>query len=234
MSAYELSIPEVGVVKVSKKRGQSSLRIRLSPKGEVFVSAPWALPKIAIERYVFSKKDWILENLPDYDLVFKNGMKFGDKLELVVHENSLKNRSKLVSNTLNVYVAGDFNANNKSQQAFIEKKVLSAMKLEAEAVLLPRLNDLAKVTGHDFNQAYVKNLKSRWGSCDREKNIILNIYMLQLPQELQDYVILHELTHTKHLNHSGAFWTHLENLAPEAKRLRKELKVHQPRIEPRV
>lgn len=234
MNSYELSISDVGLVKVSKKRGQSSLRIRLSPKGEVLVSAPWALPKIAIERYVFSKKDWIVENLPDYDITFKNDMKFGRNLKLTIHENSAKNRSKLVSNTLNIYCDSELDPSNKSQQNFIEKKVISAMKLEAEAVLLPKLFEIANNFGYEFNQAYVKNLKSRWGSCDRHKNIILNIYMLQLPDDLQEYVILHELTHTKHLNHSAAFWSHLESLQPDAKRLRKELKVHQPRIEPRI
>ena len=58
--------------------------------------------------------------------------------------------------------------------------------------------------------------------------------MLQIPEDLQQYVILHELTHTKHLNHSPTFWAHLESLLPNMRNLRKELKQHQPRIEPRL
>ena len=71
-STYSIEVENVGTIKVTKKRGQRSLRIRLSPKGEVLVSAPWALPKIAIEKYVHDKKDWIVENKPTYDLVFFN------------------------------------------------------------------------------------------------------------------------------------------------------------------
>ncbi len=233
-STYSIEVENVGTIKVTKKRGQRSLRIRLSPKGEVLVSAPWALPKIAIEKYVHDKKDWIVENKPTYDLVFFNSMKFGQNLELIIHENSVSNRSKLISNSLNVYLRGYFNKYDESQQYFIEKKLLSALKSEAEALLLPRLSVVAEQTGHEFNQAYVKNLKSRWGSCDRHKNIILNIFMLQIPEDLQQYVILHELTHTKHLNHSPTFWAHLESLLPNMRNLRKELKQHQPRIEPRL
>ena len=233
-NTYLLQINDVGTVKVTKKRGQTSLRIRLSAKGEVLVSAPWLFPKVAIEQYISSKKDWIVENLPEYGLEFYDGFKFGQRLDLKIHPNSLKNRSKLVTNTLNVYIDSALDTSDKSQQDYIEKRVINAMKLEAEVQLLPRLNHLAQATGHEFNQGHVKNLKSRWGSCDRQKNIILNVFMLQLPEELQDYVIIHELTHTQHLNHSKEFWEHLTSILTDARRLSRELKVHQPHIEPRI
>lgn len=230
MPSYEITIPEIGLVKVTKKRGQTSLRIRLSPKGEVLVSAPWSLPKFAIEKYITTKTDWILENLPDYDFKIYDGLKFGRNLELKIHISAQKNRSKLISNTLHVYLAKDV----KSSQEYIEKRILNAMKLEAEALILPRLFNIAKQTNHEFNQAFVKNLKSRWGSCDSNKSIILNIFLLQLPDELIDYVIIHELTHTLYMNHSKAFWEHVGQFLPDYKRLRKELKVHQPRLEQRI
>ena len=234
MSAYEITLPDIGLVKVTKKRGQSSLRIRLNPKGDVLVSAPWSLPKIAIEKYLNTKKTWIIENRPDYDFRVFDGLKFGESLILLIHENAIKNRSKLQSNNLHVFIKGKFDIQNKLQKNYIEKRMLNALKLEAEVVLLPKLNQLAETTGHSFNQAYVKNLKSRWGSCDRDKNIILNVFLLQLPQELHDYVVMHELAHTKHMDHSKKFWDHLSKYVPQYKRLRKELKVHQPRLEERI
>ena len=101
---------------------------------------------------------------------------------------------------------------------------------QAEHELLPRLADLATQTNHSFNQAYAKRLTSRWGSCDSKQNIILNVYLVQLPPELIDYVIFHELAHTQHMNHSAQFWNHLAKYCPEYKALRKRLRSVDPKI----
>lgn len=230
-SSYELDIPDIGPVKVTKKSGLKSVRLQITAKNDVLVSAPNLMPKVAVVSFILSKKAWIIKNRPEYDLVFYDGMMFGKNLELKIIENRPRNRSKLTRTCLQIYLKNIFNLADQKQKIFIEKAVLMAMKHEAEVVLLPILHEVSKLSKHNFNQAYVKNLKSRWGSCDRHKNIILNIYMLQLPEELIEYVILHELTHTVHLNHSAKFWLHLEQFLPNYKELKKELHKHQPRIE---
>lgn len=70
----------------------------------------------------------------------------------------------------------------------------------------------------------VKNLKSRWGSCDSHRNIILSSLLITLDDSLIDYVICHELAHTKHMNHSKEFWLNVEMMIPDYKQRRKELK----------
>lgn len=231
-NTYTLDIPNIGEIKVTKKSGQRSLRIRLTPKGEVLVSVPKLTPKSVVERFIYSKRSWIIENKPHYNLVFYHGQQFKSGLTLGIYDFHPRNRSKLLASRVNVYLNGQYDRNNDKQRDYIEKCILKAMKTKSENVLLPKLAQYAEETGHNFNQAYVKNLQSRWGSCDSHSNIILNIFMLQLPEYLQKYVILHELTHTVHMNHSEDFWRHLAKLLPNPRKYSKELKGYQTRIEP--
>ncbi|MHC4346439.1 MAG: M48 family metallopeptidase [Planctomycetota bacterium] len=96
-------------------------------------------------------------------------------------------------------------------------------RAEARAVLTARLNHLAQEHGFEYNRAFIRDQKTRWGSCSSANNINLNMRLLGLPQELADYVILHELVHTRFRNHGAGFWAELDRLVPDGKRLRRQL-----------
>ncbi|MCH7782371.1 M48 family metallopeptidase [candidate division KSB1 bacterium] len=87
-----------------------------------------------------------------------------------------------------------------------------------------RISRLAEKNGFDFNRITIRNQKSRWGSCSSKNNINLNIKLVKLPEELMDYVILHELVHTRIKNHSSDFWQELDKYVGNAKALAKQLK----------
>ena len=70
----------------------------------------------------------------------------------------------------------------------------------------------------------MKNQRTLWGSCSHRNNINLNVNLLRLPEELRDYVILHELVHTRHKNHSRAFWRDLDRFVGDAKGLQRHLR----------
>lgn len=233
MASYTLDFPDIGPVTVTKKRGMRSLRLRISPKGEVLVSTPWSVPKPIVSAFVKERKKWILDNTDSHPITYRSGMTIGKNTKLYISELNARNRSSVTPDGLMIDLAGKFDAENHTQQAYIEKKIIQAMQVEAENELLPRLDELARQTGHTFNQAYIKRLSSRWGSCDQDKNIILNVFLLQIPEKLQDYVMLHELTHTIYMNHSPEFWRHMEDLMPSVKLYRKLIKKYRPRIEPR-
>ena len=107
----------------------------------------------------------------------------------------------------------------------IEKsRVLPEINREdARKILNQRLAELA--TEHDFEYAKVsiRKQKTRWGSCSSQNNISLNQSLLHLPDDLIDYVLLHELTHTRVKNHSPSFWDELETVCPDAKEDRKSV-----------
>jgi len=90
-------------------------------------------------------------------------------------------------------------------------------------ILVQRLNELSEKHGLPYNRVFVKNQKTRWGSCSEKKNINLNINLVRLPEQLMDYAITHELVHTKVLNHSSQFWDLLEKFMKTARDLDREL-----------
>jgi predicted metal-dependent hydrolase len=94
----------------------------------------------------------------------------------------------------------------------------------ARVVLAGRLNKLARRHGFMYNRLYVRNQKTRWGSCSSKNNISLNMNLVSLPGELRDYVILHELVHTRHKNHSREFWAELDGLVGDSKQFKKEMR----------
>lgn len=97
-------------------------------------------------------------------------------------------------------------------------------KTEVKKDLIGKLEFLSQKHGFTYNRAFIKNQKTLWGSCSAKKNINLNYKLVLLPNELQEYIILHELVHLTHRNHSKAFWQELERFCPEYINRRKELR----------
>ncbi len=96
----------------------------------------------------------------------------------------------------------------------------------AKQQLTSRLQELAKRFGFSYNKVSIRNQKTRWGSCSHHNNISLNRKILRLPDKLQEYILLHELVHTRIKDHSVKFWQELEKILPQARKLNKELKKH--------
>lgn len=86
-----------------------------------------------------------------------------------------------------------------------------------------RTEQIAKICGFDYGKVHVGSARTRWGVCSAENNITYTVFLAFLPQELIDYVILHELCHVKQKNHSRAFWNLVCLFMPDAKARRKKL-----------
>lgn len=98
------------------------------------------------------------------------------------------------------------------------------MRAQAKAQLPPRLAALAALHGFQYKRVFIKNNRTNWGSCSSLGNINLNLRLVSLPEELQDYVMLHELCHLKYLNHSPQFHALLESVCPGHRALEKQIK----------
>ena len=97
-------------------------------------------------------------------------------------------------------------------------------KSAAKKQLVERLALLANRYGFTYNRVSVRNQKTRWGSCSVKNNISLNINLVRLPEELMDYVILHELVHTRVKNHSRQFWGEMDKLVGDGRKMRRRLR----------
>ena len=104
------------------------------------------------------------------------------------------------------------------------KETAPICKRQARELLISRLNQLAQKHGFSYERVSIRNQKTRWGSCSHLNNISLNMKLTRLKDELMDYVILHELVHTKIKNHSKKYWAELDKYTGNAKALDKELK----------
>ena len=111
---------------------------------------------------------------------------------------------------------------DKTQTNPLQPKISN---LEARDILVSRLEEMAKIHNFKYARVSIKNQKTKWGSCSAKNNINLNINLTRLPDELRDYVILHELVHTRFKNHSKKFWAELDKvIGRSAKELSKKLR----------
>lgn len=100
---------------------------------------------------------------------------------------------------------------------------------EAQAIsrLTTRVHQTAVRYGFSYNKLSIRSQRTRWGSCSSKNNISLNIKLVLLPDELTDYVILHELVHTRVKNHTGVFWAQLERFVGDARKVNSQLRAYQ-------
>lgn len=97
-------------------------------------------------------------------------------------------------------------------------------KETARQIIKQRIEVLNGYYGFSFNRIAIKNQKSCWGSCSRDGNLNFNYKVAFLPEELRDYVIIHELCHLQELNHSRKFWLLVSETIPDHKELRGKLR----------
>ena len=106
-----------------------------------------------------------------------------------------------------------------------QKKIL--MK-KAREYLPYRLDYYAKLYGYSYSKCRLSHANTRWGSCSSNRTISLNIGLMKVPEALRDYVILHELAHLNHMDHSKAFWAEVQSHDKNYRIHEKELKMFSP------
>jgi len=99
------------------------------------------------------------------------------------------------------------------------------LKVCAKQYLPEMLEAVAQDMGVDYRKVTIRLQKTRWGSCSTAKNISLNARLILLPMPIVRYVLVHELAHLKHMNHSPAFWHYVSKFEPNYNHLRRELRV---------
>lgn len=116
-----------------------------------------------------------------------------------------------------------------SRQQWLRKVVAQSVRRRAQEVLPQRLAQLSARTGLTYTTVRVNGSRGRWGSCSSGGSINLSFYLVLLPLHLVDYVLLHELTHLRHMNHGPAFWTLLDQLTDgRARELSREMAAYRP------
>lgn len=236
MATKQVTIPDIGLVTMYKRRGNRSLRLSIGSKGEVRVSLPAWVPYKAAEEFVKTKRTWIEANQSrQTQTIITNGQHIGKnhRIYFTKQPGAPKITTRVLSTEIYITHPAHIDSSHESVQAKAHSASIRALRQEAEKLLPQRLDQLAVKHGFTYRSVSVKQLKSRWGSCSSRQEITLNLYLMQLPWYLIDYVLMHELTHTKIMRHGPPFWEELESHMPTAKGLRKEINTHQPILTPK-
>lgn len=122
-----------------------------------------------------------------------------------------------------------------SQQARLTRPTFTleerrALRARAERELPPRLRQLAARHGLTVTRVSIRNQRTRWGSCGRDGHICLNWRLLLMPQQVRDYILIHELMHLRRLDHSPRYWRLVEAACPDFRESRTWLRVHGPAL----
>ncbi len=230
MAHKTVDVQGLGVVKLHKRRGVHSLKLSVSPDGLIRVSMPFWVPYSAGAEFARNKREWILGQLPE-QRILSNGDLIGKthRLEFVTDNHALNIRTRITSKgQIRVLYPAHQTFSDKAVQSAAHKASLRALKQQSEKILPVRLRSLATDHGFSYKNVRIKQLKSRWGSCSSDKEIVLNSFLVQLPWHLIDYVLLHELVHTRIMAHGNPFWTELSKYVPNLKSVRREIKSHKP------
>ena len=108
----------------------------------------------------------------------------------------------------------------------LSEQDIKLLVTKAKRVIPPKVRKYADVIGVDYGRITIRMQKSRWGSCSSGGNLNFNCLLMNAPEEIVDYVVVHELCHRKEMNHSDRFWKEVEKVLPDYKERRKWLKDH--------
>ena len=215
-------------VVIARRRGTRNIRLSVKSNGVIRLTVPFGVSENQALKFLVEKKDWINKHKTT-STTLKDGDHIGKSYRLSVQQVD-KRSSRILQNEIRVSL--DKPIETPESQTFIRSACERALKNEAENLLPQRLKAVAAKHNFTYKSVKIKKFKSRWGSCDNRNNIALNSYLTQLPWDLIDYVLIHELVHTIHKHHQKAFWDELEKYEPNYKTKRKELKSHPTEIAP--
>lgn len=232
-------IDGIGQVTFVKSRRAKNIGISIKPFSGVKVTVPHLVSHKAALKVLLSKQDWIRKHLPKIEAVESQKQLFDEKTDFNTGEHQLKiegwdndsYRTTIEKGLVYFRYPKNENVHSDDIQDRIRKALERAWKLEGEDYFPKRMDYFAQKYGFSYKSLVVKNTKSKWGSCSHDNHILLSLHLMRVPTHLQDYVILHELCHTKEKNHQPPFWRLMDKVTHgQAKELDKEMKSYSTRV----
>ena len=229
-----------GIGKVRIQPHPKSKSIRLSVRtNEVLVTFPPHTPFETVRQFVNSHLDWIkehkekLKKKKNPQKLFTPETNYATRLHKLWIEESPEKVTRISINNglIKVQYPKGIAVTEPQIQEHIHYAIAEALRIEAKLLLPEKVSRLAGKHGFKIRNLYIKNNSSNWGSCSHVNNINLNLHLMRLPDHLIDYIILHELVHTKEKNHGPGFWAELNRVTNnKARELDREVKKYHPKI----
>lgn len=220
---YQLSIGEIKIPYTIKYSKRKSIGIEITYDGKMSVKAPINTKLSKIEELLLMKKEWILHHInhseqrqkvkEDGEILF-----LGERLQIQVVNQPLNVIGiQKVENKLVIRKPNEFPMD-------IHRVIEDWMRRQAADMIRELVEHYSTVMNVTYNNITIKDQKTRWGSCSSKGNLNFNYRLIMAPKEVLQYVIVHELSHRVHMDHSKDFWRTVEQVIPEYRQYREWLK----------
>ena len=187
-------------------------RIEISPQGEVTVIVT---PDTDAKEFVERKKGWIEKKLKEIENAKRKFLPFS-------------NRLLLNGEFYEIIDSEEFSVNPKFRVVLLPNGDLRLLKKWLRDQLRDELEFKVKlfssVFGVGYRRIYIRFQKTKWASCSEKGNLSFNLMLMALPEELRDYVVIHEVAHLKFRRHSYAFWELVREYYPDYERAHRNLR----------
>ncbi len=204
-----------------------SLKLSIAKNGAVTVTTPRFTPGFIVRKFVSDHQDWITQQQAKLASI---------KKQLEIKENQVLLFGKVYKLEVKldpkkpigiVRVGESLQINPVTQtKASIDRCLERFLKNTGSSFILKQTQSLAAKMKTSYNRVSFKTQKTRWGSCSSQGNLNFNWRLVHAPPEVITYVIIHELAHRTHMNHSTDFWKLVEKFDPEYRKHRGWLKRH--------
>lgn len=222
--------PKIGEINLFVRRGmsktifsvsESGVRISTSPK-EITTLFPLSEERI---QWILSAREKVERESTKCIVFTKESIFKTNKFTVIFKENNLIKNSfsaKYNNNLLEINYLPEIDFSKK--QEVIKNIISYYLKQEAQNFLPKKLNELAEKYGFSFQSVKINSARKRWGSCSAHRNINLSLFLMLLPDDLIDFVLVHELCHTQEMNHGKNFKMLMKNIFPDYESLNRRLK----------
>lgn len=233
-----LSDPELGTIEFVRNERSKHIRVRILSNGLKVTLPPHSTEKDAmkfinsIRSKLIQKQSKLEKGLEKRNILIDENSRL-QTLTFMVEARAANRKNiyfALKNSTLNIEFPHGTDCSDSVTQQHFWNGISYFLRKEAKRLLPGRTKQLADKFGFSFSDLKIQSSKTRWGSCSSSKSINLSLYLMLLPAHLIDYVILHELCHTREMNHGDRFWAWMDKVTEgKSKDMRKELKnYHMP------
>jgi len=213
-------------VRVSRRARR--LSVRVYPGGRVEVVVPPGASAATVQRFVGTHREWIEQRVTDLSTVAGVAVeRLPQRIELAALGRRYAVQYRATPSRVtqaNIVGEGCLEISGATHDARLVGAALRNWLFDlAEHELLRELRRMAQLGGFEFQRLQIRRQRTRWGSCSASGTISLNVCVLFQPVDVMRYLLIHELSHTRHMNHSRRFWALVESLEPDYQRLDREL-----------
>jgi hypothetical protein len=198
-----------------RKRGARHYILQFREDAVVRVTLPWHGSRAEAERFLIERREWIRREQHRRELAAgsrRGPWRAGTMVALRGADVPLELTP--AGGRIRVSIAGESFTVPALEAGNLRGRVEEHLRRLAAHELPARLGELARTHGFSVSAVSVRNQRTRWGSCSPSGRISLNWRLIQAPPAVCDYVLLHELVHLRHPNHSTRFWRELARLCP--------------------